>query len=100
MSISKYFSAFDFTIFDNILDNIAFGCNALIDSNNDMVSAKQIDPAAILTAVNSSYVINMNLSNKSAPQINNAASVNLFTVFQNLFDSNWTLPNFLETLYP
>lgn len=98
MSTSKYFSALDLITFDNSFDNTAFGCNALRDSNNEMVSATHIDPAAILTAANSSYVINIYLSKSNARIINPAASVNLFTVFQNLLDSNYARPNFFETL--
>ena len=98
--MSKYFSAFDLIILLKIFDNQAFGCSALRDYNNDKVSAKHMDPAAILTAAKSSYVINMNLSSNNAQHIIKVASVNLFTVFQNLLDSKCALPNFLDTLYP
>lgn len=51
-STSKYFSALDLITLLSILDSKAFGCKALKDSTNDIVSASITVDAATLAAVN------------------------------------------------
>lgn len=86
-SMSKYFSALDLIVFANIFESIALGCNALNDSNKDILSATHTVPAVILTTVKLSYVFNINLSINKPNTIIMRESLTFWHNFQNFLDS-------------